>query len=587
MTSPIARPRRSVWLRRLALAAVALVPLAFAGLYVASLADSEDGLDRIPAAIVNEDEMVTTTAADGTEQYVLAGRQLVTELTGSDSPGMDWTITNAEDADAALADGSVYAILTIPSDFSSSVLSLQGDDPHRAQLSIRTDDAHSYLAGSVAQALGDGMARSFGSEITEQYLSGVYASLGELGASLSQAADGASQLADGATAASSGASQLADGLAQYTAGVSSLSSGLGQLSSGAAGLDQLSGGVEQYTGGVAQLSAGISAASAALAANPLDPVAQAQLQALSAQLAAVAQQGQGIPAQISGAVDGVQSGIALSATGARQLAANGPALVSGAQGLVDGTAQLADGATELSDGLASGAAQVPSSDEQATSAAADVAADPVGVSITKENGVSQPTQVVATFLVPLGLWVGALAVFLVLRPVSRRMLASTARSGRLIASSLLRAGAVTAVQAALLVVLLHTAVGVGWQYLPATLVFALLAAAAFTAFHYLLTIGLGRGGLVISLLLLALQLAAAGAIFPVEVLTAPFRWISPYLPLTWAVSGMQQIITGGSAGVAIGAGAALLAFGAASVAVAGLAIRRTRRAGALGLLAPA
>jgi len=175
-------------------------------------------------------------------------------------------------------------------------------------------------------------------------------------------------------------------------------------------------------------------------------------------------------------------------------------------------------------------------------------------------------------------------VFLVMRPVTRRVLASTASSSRVVGGTLARAGAVTAGQAVLLGLLLHTAVGIGWQYLPATLVFSLAIAAAFTAFHYLLTIGFGRAGLVISLFLLALQIAATGAIFPTQLLSAPFQAVSPYLPLSWATTGMQQIITGGSAGLAIGSAVALLAFGGASVLVANVAIRRTRRAGALGLV---
>ena len=129
--------------------------------------------------------------------------------------------------------------------------------------------------------------------------------------------------------------------------------------------------------------------------------------------------------------------------------------------------------------------------------------------------------------------------------------------------------------------------GVGWQFLPATLAFSLVAAAAFTAFHYLLTIGLGRAGLVISLFLLAVQLASAGAIFPAQALAGPFSWLGGLLPLSWATTGMQQIITGGDAGTAIAAALGLLAFGVGSVAIAWFAIRRTRRARSLGLLLPA
>lgn len=562
-------------LRIAGLVAVVLVPLAFVGLYVASIGDAKHGLDRIPAAIVNQDTAITTTNADGTTNYVLAGRQLVTQLTGDHSPGMDWSLSNAADAKKALADGSVYAILTIPSDFSKSVLSLQGSSPVQAHLSIKTDDAHSYLAGSVAQSLGDGMVRTFGSAITQQYISGVYASLGTLGASLSQAADGASSLASGASQTAAGASSLASGLSGYTGGVTSLSSGLTQLSNGASSLGQLSSGVASYTGGVSQLSAALSAA---VAANDT-----AQIQAISGQLAALASQGSALSSQTAAGVSGIQSGISQSAAGAKKLAGSGPSLVSGARALADGTAQLSSGATSLATGLRSGASQVPSSDSAAATKSAAVASNPVGLTVSTAHSISQLAQAVATFFLPLGLWVGALAVFLVMRPATRRVLASTAASSRVVGATLVRAGAITAAQALLLVLLLHTAVGISWAFLLATLVFTLLTAAAFTAFHYLLTIGLGRAGLIISLFLLALQIAAVG-IAPLQVMSAPFQAISPFLPLSWAVTGMQQIVTGGSAATAIGSAVALLAFGSASVIAANLAIRRTRRAAALGLV---
>jgi putative membrane protein len=568
----------------LGMIAVVLVPLAFVGLYVASLGDAKNGVGRIPAAIVNSDTAIVTTNPDGTTSYVLAGRQLVTELTGSKSPGMDWTLSNQADAKKMLADGDVYAILTIPKNFSKSVLSLKGTSPVQARLAIKTDDAHSYLAGSVAQSLGDGLVRTFGSAITKQYISGVYASLGTLGSSLSKAADGATQLSTGAASAASGAGSLASGVQSYTDGVGALSSGLSKLNTGAASLSQLSSGVSSYTGGVSQLSAGLTAATKALAADPTNAGLMAQVQGLTAQLAQAAAGGSTLSSQTASGLAGIQSGISQSSAGGKKLAVNGPALVSGAQSLTSGVEQLSSGASTLATGLSTGAAQVPSSDTAAATKAAGVAANPVGLSVSTAHGISQLTQAVASIFLPIGLWIGALAVFLVMRPVTRRVLASTATSSRVIGGTLARAGAVTAGQAVLLVLLLHTAVGVGWQYLPATLVFSLVVAAAFTAFHYLLTIGFGRAGLVISLFLLALQIAATGAIFPTQLLSAPFQAVSPYLPLSWATTGMQQIITGGSAGLAIGSAVALLAFGGASVLVANVAIRRTRHARALGLV---
>src|SRR5690606_17401803 len=144
--------------------------------------------------------------------------------------------------------------------------------------------------------------------------------------------------------------------------------------------------------------------------------------------------------------------------------------------------------------------------------AAAVAAEPVGLEVSTENAVTQLGQVIGTYFVPLGLWVGALAIFLVLPRLSRRVLASTAGSSRVLGSEAVRAGGVAGIQAILLVLLMHLAAGVSWALLPATLGLSLVAALAFTAFHQLLTVGLGRSGLVVSLLLLSLQVAAVGGI---------------------------------------------------------------------------
>jgi YhgE/Pip C-terminal domain len=204
--------------------------------------------------------------------------------------------------------------------------------------------------------------------------------------------------------------------------------------------------------------------------------------------------------------------------------------------------------------------------------------------VTRDNKLAGIGQGIATFFVPLGLWIGALAVFLVLRPLSRRVLGSTAGNGRLVLHTLTRAAAITAGQALLLVALLHLVVGVSWAALPATLGFSLLMAFAFTAFHHLLTAGLGRAGLVVSLFVLAVQVTATGGLYPVQLLAAPFQWLSPWLPLSYGVSGMQGIITGGTAGPIVGAALTLLLFGAASVLLSVLAVRRTRHARALGLV---
>jgi len=615
VSTPVSSPRRAAWGSRIAVLAVILIPLAFAGLFVGSLSEADSSLDRIPAAVVNSDELIMQTTADGTETPIFAGRQLVTELTGSGSAGFDWVITNAEDAEDALASGEVYAVLTVPDDFSESILSLQSDTPRQAEISIRTDDAHSYLSGAVAQSVGDSMVSAFGREITAQYISGIYSSIGEFGESLGTAASGASDLARGASTLGSGlgslatgaastqtgAAGVADGIAGYTSGVESLSGGLTELRAGARGLTGISDGVDGFTGGVSQLAAGIAGANAQLSdADPTnDEAARASLSALSGQLSQTAAGGGTLAAQTRGGIQGIQGGIARSAGGASALVAGGADLTAGAgsiagaigsltTGVADasgGASELATGAADLAEGLRQGADALPPMDGDAGTEAASVVAEPITLAVDRDNEVTSIGQIVATFFVPLGLWIGALAVFLVLRPVSRVGLTSTAGTGRLITGTLLRASAITIAQALLLAALLHTALGVDWALLPGTLGLSVLMALAFTAFHYLLTVGLGRGGLVISLLVLAVQVTATGGLYPVQLIAEPFRAISPLLPLTYGVSGMQAIIAGGGVGAVVSAALVVVGFGLVSVLGSVIVVRSIRRSRSLGLLA--
>ncbi|BDZ56045.1 YhgE/Pip domain-containing protein [Agromyces marinus] len=736
-----ASPGRRRFRRAALVAAVIAVPLAVAGLVAGAIGGADERLDTIPAIVVNNDEMVTTTTPDGQEQPVLAGRLLVTELTGDGDTGFDWSISNDEDAAARLADGEAYAVLTIPADFSASVTSLAGDAPTTAALDIRTDDAHSYLAGSVGAAVGDAVATTFGHQLTTQYLEGLYGQLVQVGGSFGDAADGAGQLADGADSLATGLGQLATGLGsaadgsaeaadgaaayasgvgQYTAGVEQLAGGVATLDAQAGGLDGITSGIAQYVDGVAQAGDGVdtgigqyvggvraagtgidtgigayldgvaatgaglsgstgqfadgldqlagggddlvAALPSLIAADPSGAAAQAALadyvtqvrgaadgadalvtgiddafgvlatggaklrtetaggfaqlgsggDALRAGTAAgfdeLAAGGAALVAGTGSGVNDLQSGISQLSGGASQAAAGSPALRYGANGLAsgvsgiatglgqlgDGAAKSADGATELAagtdelaEGLALGAEGTASLDDLDPSATASVVADPVVAEATRDNEITSFGQVVAMLIGPIGLWLGAMTLFLVFRPFTREALASTASTGTLVARTLFRGALIGLAQALAVVALMHTVLGVSWAMLPQTLAFSALLAVAFTALHAFLSAWLGRIGTVVSLVLVVLQLAASGGVYPLEVVSGPYQAISPFLPLTWAVQGMQLIVAGvGGSGVWAAAGA-LVVFGVVGVAGTAIVIARRRGIRSVAAAAPA
>lgn len=611
------------------LAGVIVVPLAVAGVFAGAFGSADTRVDAIPAIVVNNDAMVTTTGPDGSKQVILAGRQLVTELTGGSSTGFDWTISNSAKAREALADGTANAVLTIPKDFSTSIQSLQGTSPTQADLRIRTDDAHDYLAGSVAQSVGQAMTGAFGTQITTRYLTAFYENLAGMGGSLSTAANGATTVSDGtagvasgldslakgassaasgATSAASGATSLSQGVDQYTGGVDKLADGLDRLRNGSAGLSSLGSGVSGYTGTVSSLSGQLNGLNASVQSDPLvDSATKDQLQQLAAGLAQTAAAGAQLSAQTSTAVSGIQAGIGSSADGAARLSAGSATLRSGASELASGVGALADGvgslssgtataasgahhlaagASKLATGLSDGARQASALKGTNPAATAKVVADPVGVSVTRANVISGIGSVIGIIFVPIGLWIGALAVLLLLRPLTPVLLASTASTGRLMVRGLGRAAAVGAAQALALVALLHSALGVSWQLLPATLGFAVLLALVFATVHHLLGVLFGRAGVIVSILLLALQLPLLGGLFPAAIVSAPFRAVAQFLPLTYAVQGMQAIVAGASGSVVGGCAAALAIVGLVCAAVSFVLVSRKRRAGSFAF-APA
>jgi len=669
--TPRMRRRTKIVLLVLTVLAVAFTPLAVNGLFAGALANADTSLSSIPAAIVNNDTMTTTTNADGTQTVNFAGRAVVTELTGNDS-GFDWNLTNSDDAAAGLANGTYYAVLTIPEDFSATINTLGTTTPEQGLIDIRTDDSHGYLSGIVASTVASAVQAGFGQTVTAQVVNGIYTSFGTVGTSLSDAANGATQLATGAdglatgssqladglnqlgtgaASAASGASQLSDGLGQlstgaasaasgaselssglktYTDGVTSVSGGLGELATGSTGLGTLSSGISTYTQGVTGTSTQLNALVAQAKADPGAPISSIvdQLTTVSTQLGGIAGQGDKLAAGAAG-LPQLESGIAAAASGASQLAAGGPALadgaaqldsgvgqlasglaatvpgaqelssgvgqlasgvqqtVPGAQQLSSGATQLGDGAQTLASGLQSGADQLGANVSSDTSAASDVIAEPVKVDVSTENQVSSIGQVISILMLPTALWIGALALFLWMRPFSRAVLASSATTARLTVRTFLRASGIAAAQVVLLVAFLHLVLGVAWSSFPATLGFSLIVALAFTAFHQLLSTAFGRVGAIVSLVLLALQLASTGGLYPAEILSGPFQAINSVSPLAYAVSGIQAILTGGDASVVLNAALVMGGMLVVSVLLSGVALARRRRPVELGWVVPA
>lgn len=61
---------------------------------------------------------------------------------------------------------------------------------------------------------------------------------------------------------------------------------------------------------------------------------------------------------------------------------------------------------------------------------------------------------------------------------------------------------------------------------------------------YSLTSAFGNAGKAMAIIILVLQITATGGIFPVEILPPFFQAIHPFLPLTYAVGALREVVAG-------------------------------------------
>jgi putative membrane protein len=400
-------PRRIGWA---SIVGIILVPLVVAGILVWALWNPEERLPQVTAAIVNNDEPVEL---DG--QQVPLGRQLSAGLVGNDDPNYDWVITDEEDADAGLADGSYVAVVTIPENFSEAATSVGGDaaDAEQATIDVTTSDRTRLVDDALTATITSTAASLTGRELTTSYLENIYLGFNTLGDQLGEAADGAQQTADGADELASGADELATGTAELATGADTLATGADTLAGGigdlSTGVQSLAGGLNQLKEGTADLptqeEADLLSAGANGLANTVTTLVSSSAAALQSQVAAaqgLATTAQGFATTAQGLADdcvgdgseycerlqanatGLQAyadGLQESADGVAELAGQ-PAndqlteLVKQAPEIADGVSDLANGAVTLKGAIAQsadGASQLAAGASQAASGATQYA----------------------------------------------------------------------------------------------------------------------------------------------------------------------------------------------------------------------
>lgn len=365
---------------------------------------------------------------------------------------------------------------------------------------VGTDNANSKALCDGAAALSDGASQLDSSAAT-------------LASGVSQLASGASELKDGSAALAAGASQVSDGAAAAAAGAESVTAGASALNSG---LGQFSNGVSDLNTGASTLASG----TAALSQGASDLAA-------------------GAGKLKDGTAELVSNNDAILA-GSSELAFGAGELDEGMNTLSDSIPELVDGTSTLYDGLSEGAAKLDDTNKNDVNA--QMFASPLTTTETKLTEVSDNGHAMAAYMMSVGLWVACLA-FCLMYPLTKHDGLESGFKWWLSKASVLYPMAI--VQAVVLVLVLHFALGFEPARLTQTILVACLTSVAFMSIMYFFNVLLGKIGSFLMLIFMVLQLAGSAGTYPLEVSGPLAAALNKYMPFTYTVAAFRSSIGGG------------------------------------------
>lgn len=537
---------------------------------VARAADGADSLhEGTQSAAAGSDELAgglndlssgATDLADGTTTLA-AGAQGVSDGAAQLSAGLDRLNASgpalaqgaADVADgAAQLEQGVNQLTTRASSLADAVEALSGRAEaaldHATTLRDTLDHVYSDATGFASQA---GALRDTAAGLDSNWDT---LTDGERRAIVSQVATQSASLSEGATDVERGTGRLhSDAIALVGSSDSAgLRAVVGERSQLAAQAKNVRPAITALTTGVSDLADG----SARVAAGTSEFVA------------AVDRLDHGATT-LAGASQSLANGSTRVQSGANTLAAGSRDAATGAASLSSGLSDIEGGAGDLANGLAEGRDEIPRFSDAEAAQLAHAAAVPVEHRATRANEVPTSAYGLGPYFMALALWIGGIALYQLTDPLRGKRLGTWL--GGL--SSFAPGAAMAVGQSLALVLTLRYLLGIEAANLAGLTALAVLVSLTFVAVNQALAGLLGTPGRFLALVLIVLQLAAAGGTYPVQTAPTFFRVVHNWLPLTHAVRGFRSLMAGGSVDLSGGV-FVILAWLVASLAVTSLAAKR-------------
>ena len=202
---------------------------------------------------------------------------------------------------------------------------------------------------------------------------------------------------------------------------------------------------------------------------------------------------------------------------------------------------MSGGASTLAGALTSAAQQV--SVQPTGEATAKQLATPVDTHHNETADVPNYGYALSPYVLSLGLYVGAL-VFNVIYPV-RRLYANPRSSRSWWYAKMSVAFAVAIGQALVLDAIMVMGLGLHPDQPGKFLLLSIITSLSYMSIVSFLAISLDNVGRFLAMLLLVLQLGAAGGAFPILLSSGFFQAVNPFMPMTYSIYGFREAISSG------------------------------------------
>ncbi|MDF2567524.1 MAG: hypothetical protein K0R90_980 [Oscillospiraceae bacterium] len=225
---------------------VIIIPLLYSFFYLGAFWDPYSTLDTLPVAIVNQDKGAVINEKDRN-----LGQEMCDELKKDGT--LKFVMTDEQDAKKGTEGKKYYAMLVVPSDFSSNIATSSQKEKQSATVTYSPNQKRNFLASQILSKATLEIEKNLRSTINKEITQQLSDKLKQTPEQLQTLQDGLKKLYDGSSDMKDGTDKLKDGTGKLKQGAFDLQNGTKKFSDK---LDEYQGGVDSAKKGSNSLSTG-------------------------------------------------------------------------------------------------------------------------------------------------------------------------------------------------------------------------------------------------------------------------------------------------------------------------------------------